>query len=124
VTAAVALVLVAGTAEAQRTRAPWELDGSDWKAMSEGQKMAFLGGVIAGTAFARALADAPAADADIAPLAAELRRAGSLPFQYAPSVYKARIEDFYFYTDRVPTPILRTMFLIERELRGRGAPQR
>jgi hypothetical protein len=122
--AAVTLVLVAGAGQAQRARAPWELDGSDWKAMSEGQKMAFLGGVIAGAAFARVLADSPAADAEVAALVTELRRAGGLPFQYAPNVYKARVEDFYFYTDRLPTPIVKTLSLIERELRGNGAPPR
>ncbi len=121
-TVALALALVAGATEAQRHRAPWELDGSDWKAMSEREKMAFLGGVIAGAAVTGIRADAP--DAEIAPLVAELRRTGGLPFQYAPSVYKARIEDFYFYVDRAPTPIVKTLLLIERELRGTGAPPR
>lgn len=122
--AVVATALVVASAAAQPTRTPWELDGRDWKAMSESQKMAFLGGVIAGAAFTRILADSPAGDAEMGGPGRELRRTGRLPFQYAPSVYKARVEDFYFYTDRLPTPIVKTLYLIERELRDSAAPHR
>jgi hypothetical protein len=107
-----------------RSASPWELTGHDWKAMTESQKMAFLAGVIAGATATRARAEPGAADADMNAVVQELRRGGQLPLQYAPNVYKARVEDFYFYTDRLPTPVLKCLFMIERELRENAAPPR
>lgn len=104
----VALLALAATASAQRARAPWELDGSDWKAMAETDKMAFLRGVIAGAAVDDAPGDRPPTPR----------------LRFAPNVYKARLEDYYFYTDRVSTPIVRSLLLIERELLDQTAPHR
>ncbi len=102
--AVVALILaVAPAASAQRARAPWQLDGTDWKAMAEAEKMAFLRGLIAGTRLN------PAAPA-------------SPPLRFAPNVYKARLEDYYFYTDRLPTPIVDSLRLIEEALVGQTEP--
>ena len=97
------LLALAPAAAAQRARAPWLLDGTDWKAMAEGEKMAFLRGVIAGT---RLEAAAPAAP----------------PLRFAPNVYKARLEDFYFYTDRLSTPIVESLRRIEQELVEQTVP--
>ena len=96
------LLLLAPAAAAQRARAPWRLDGTDWKAMAEGEKMAFLRGVIAGTR----LEAAPAAP----------------PLRFGPNVYKARLEDFYFYTDRRSTPIVEALRRIEQELVEQTVP--
>jgi hypothetical protein len=109
------LVLLALAVAPARGGAPWELDGHDWKAMTEPQKLAYLTGVIAGAATARVGALEP--DPAVAARAAELRRAGQLLFNYAPNVYKARLEDFYFYADRRSVPIVRALQTIERELR-------
>jgi hypothetical protein len=96
------LLALAPAAAAQRARAPWLLDGTDWTAMAEGEKMAFLRGVIAGT---RLEAAAP-------------------PLRFAPNVYKARLEDFYFYTDRLSTAIVEALRRIERELVEQTTPDR
>jgi len=99
------LLALAPAASAQRARAPWLLDGTDWKAMAEAEKMAFLRGVIAGARLETAGAAAP-------------------PLRFTPNVYKARLEDFYFYADRRPTPIVEALRRIERELVEPTAPPR
>jgi len=52
-----------------------------------------------------------------------LRKERRLRFPFAPSVYKARLEDFYHYRDRLDIPLYRALFLInEQNFAGRARP--
>ena len=91
-------------------------DGHRWKALSEEEKMALLSGFIIGGAFEQGMAGR-ADDETPAPEALEaLRRQGRLRFRFAPNVYKARLEDFYRYQDRLPVPVYRALFLINEQI--------
>jgi hypothetical protein len=45
---------------------------------------------------------------------------GRLRFPFAPSVYKARLEDFYYYQDRLDIPLYRALFLINEQIAQGG----
>jgi hypothetical protein len=64
-------------------------DGHAWRRLREGEKLAFLSGFL------------------------EERRP---EFPFAPSVYKARLEDFYHYQDRLDIPLSRALFLINDQI--------
>ena len=113
-------VAATGPVGAQPSLGPLALDGHAWRGLSEGEKLALLTGFLLGGAFEQAAGLAPEPGA-VAPETVEaMRRAGRFRFSYAPTVYKARLEDFYFYEDRLPTPLYRALFLINEEIR-RGA---
>lgn len=72
-------------------------DGHAWRKLSEGEKLALLSGFLIGEASEQG---------------AERR----LRFPFAPSVYKARLEDFYYYQDRREIPLSRALFLINEHI--------
>jgi hypothetical protein len=95
-------------------------DGHAWRALTEAEKLAFLQGFLTGSAVEHAARDA-AILPDLAPEALErMRREGQLRFPFAPAVYKARLEDFYFYQDRLSVPLYRALFLINEQIRQGG----
>lgn len=98
-------------------------DGHAWRGLSEGEKLALLTGFLVGGVLEHGLRLSPG-EAPPPPEALEaLRREGRVRFPYAPAVYKARLEDFYFYQDRLPVPVYRALFLINEELRRGALPR-
>jgi hypothetical protein len=92
-------------------------DGHRWKALSENEKMALLTGFLIGGAVAEGMQAAPSSADVPAPETLEaLRRQSRLRFSFAPNVYKARLEDFYFYQDRLSVPFYRALWLINEQL--------
>jgi hypothetical protein len=93
-------------------------DGRDWKAMTEPAKLAYLAGFLAGAAAMEAMERHRAnpkvsVDAAVSDIAQE--HTGAFPFGV--NVYKARLEDFYFYQDKRTTKIYRA--LVEENTRLR-----
>ena len=113
-----ALVLgAAGPVTAQPSKSFLAYDGHAWRALGEAEKLALLTGFLIGTAVERGLA-ASSGETAPAPEALEaMRRGGRGRFPYAPSVYKARLEDFYFYQDRLDTPLYQALLLIDEQIR-------
>lgn len=131
--AAGALVLVlaafgAGRREAAavpQPRHPVLLTGADWAAYGPKEKEAYLSGFIAGAAAeqGRALAvtagDSVDTGAVVTSEIARLRNGHQLRFSYAPSVYAAQIDDFYWWVDHRDTSIVDVMIMINRQMKDR-----
>ena len=78
---------------AQETKSLFAYDGHAWRRLSEGEKLALLSGFLSGAALEQ-----------------------GLRFPFAPSVYKARLEDFYHYQDRLEIPLYRALVLINEHI--------
>ena len=84
--------------------APTHLDGAYWKQLSAGEKQAYLAGFLAGAAAEQARAAARPIDT--------LRAQDALRYRFAPNVYAAQIDDFYWWQDRVRVPLVDAMIAI------------
>ena len=121
---ALLLALALGWAAPARAQAPKSLaayDGQAWRALTEGEKVTLLTGFLIGGAVERGLGAGPAETAPSPEALEAMRRDGRLRFPYAPSVYKARLEDFYFYQDRLDTPLYQALLLINERIRKGAA---
>jgi hypothetical protein len=52
-----------------------------------------------------------------------LRREGTLAYPFAPTVYKTRLEDFFFYQDRRAMPLHEALAAVNAQLRSGNAPR-
>ena len=105
-----------GTGGAEETKSLFASDGHAWRRLGEGEKLAFLSGFLIGDALEQGLA--ASAEAPMSPPAflETLRKERRLRFPFAPSVYKARLEDFYHYQDRLDVPLYRALFLVNEHI--------
>lgn len=107
------LVSVAGAAEPLR-RHPTEVDGTAWQQMTDGEKLAFVTGFLAGAAAGQA-AEAAAVprgeegDPKVPATVRALRQQRGLRFPFGPPVYKNQLDDYYWYRDRLPRPVLEAL---------------
>ena len=94
-------------------------NGSDWATMGEKEKLALLRGFLIGAAYAE-----KGRGKQVAPDALEaLRQQGQLRFVFTPELYKARLEDLYFYKDQRELPLYEALRRIELQIRtGNGPP--
>jgi hypothetical protein len=94
-------------------------DGRDWAAMGEKEKLALLRGFLIGAAYAE-----KGRGKQVGPDALEaLRQQGQLRFVFVPELYKARLEDLYFYKDQRALPLYEALRRIEAQIRtGNGPP--
>lgn len=95
-------------------------DGRDWAAMPEQAKLTYIAGFLAGAATMEAIERRRAnpkvsIDASIARIVDE--HTGAFPFGV--NVYKARLEDFYYYRDKRTTKIYRALMDENTRLRTR-----
>ncbi len=112
------MAALAGAPGAQPGASLLAFDGHAWRTLSEGEKLALLSGFLIGGALEHGMSQP---GAQTAPETLEApRREGRLRFPYAPTVYKARLEDFYFYEDRRAVPLYRALLLINEEIRRGG----
>jgi hypothetical protein len=88
--------------------APTHLGGAYWKQLSASEKQTYLAGFLAGAAAEQARAAATAIDT--------LRVHSALRYPFAPHVYAAQIDDFYWWQDRVSVPIVDAMVQINGAL--------
>ena len=79
-------------------------DGRGWAALSPDAKQAYLAGFLAGSSTAQALEAGATDSAGMTRVLDSLSRAG-FRFPYSPTVYGARVEDFYWYTNQRPLPV-------------------
>jgi hypothetical protein len=102
--------------------APTHLDGAYWKGLSAGEKQAYLTGFLAGAAAEQARAAARAIHRETDSMAISsaavdtLRAHAALRYRFAPHVYVAQIDDFYWWQDRVSVPIVDAMIAINGAL--------
>lgn len=132
--ALMACVMMLGTGLAVHSRAapeprhPVQWTGAEWAVLSGREKELYLSGFIAGAATEQARAAqaaprrAPASASDdssahASATIAQLRRAGQLEYSYAPSVYAAQIDDFYWWEDHRAWPIVDVMDTINRRMK-------
>lgn len=100
-------------------------NGVDWAAYSPREKQAYLSGFIAGAgaeqARARAVLAGDSLDSSAVSSSAitRLKDEKQLRFSYAPSVYAAQIDDFYWWEDHRQIPIVDVMVTINRQMRDR-----
>ena len=101
------------------------LNGADWAAYGSKEKDAYLSGFIAGAGAeqARALAALAGDSLDSSAVSSSaitrLRDERQLRFSYAPSVYAAQIDDFYWWVDHRGIPIVDVMVAVNRQMRDR-----
>jgi len=122
--AAAAVAVAAGAFGLGRARAAQEpppllaTNGSDWAAMGEKEKLALLRGFLIGAAYAE-----KGRGKQVGPDALEaLRQQGQLRFVFTPELYKARLEDLYFYKDQRKLPLYEALRRIEAQIRTDNGP--
>lgn len=96
-----------------------EVDGHRWVGWSPEEQMAFLQGFLGGSAAAQAAEAGGARDGQLDAWTAELADpslAQRLRFRFAPTVYLARLQDYYFYRDRRDQPVAVALTVINHGL--------
>jgi len=105
-----------GAAAARQGAArPAALTGADWRSLGSAERTAYLNGFLAGAA-AEQVNAAPDSAAATAAAIARLEARHALHFPYAPSVYSVQLDDYYFYADRLSTPIVDVMIGLNRRM--------
>ena len=110
---------------ATQPRHPALKTGVDWAAYGPKEKDAYLSGFIAGAGAeqARALAALAGDSLDSSAVSSSaitrLKDGKQLRFSYAPSVYTAQIDDFYWWVDHRDVPIVDVLITINRQVRDR-----
>ncbi len=117
-----ALVLAPGPVRAEAAKSFLSHDGHAWRALTEGEKLALLTGFLIGGAFETGMRLLPGDGGPTAEALEAMRQDSRLRFPFAPAVYKARLEDFYFYEDRRPVPLYRALHLINEQIRQGARP--
>jgi hypothetical protein len=106
----------------QDPRHPTLLTGADWKGYGSREKQAYLSGFIAGSAAEQVfvVAAAPGTPVDSAAVSsaaiAKLKAVKQLHFPYSPSVYTVQLDDFYWWTNHLGTPIVDVMISTNRQM--------
>ena len=118
---AAAPAAAARAAGAASTPAPL-LTGEYWTRLTPAERQIYLNGFLAGAAAeqARAVAATAGREGDSAAVSSgavvALRRAGTLHYPFAASVYSAQVDDFYWYTNHRATPVIDAMIFFNREM--------
>jgi len=98
------------------------LTGEYWSRLTPAERQAYLSGFVAGAAAEQARSEATAAGRgdDSAAVSsgavAALRERRALRFPFAPSVYSAQVDDFYWWSNHRDTPIVDAMIFFNREM--------
>ena len=125
VAAALVVAFAAGVRAANARQGPVPpvlVTGTEWKGYGSREKQAYLYGFIAGSAAEQVFAAAKTAGGvpDSAALSSgaivKLAAGKQLHFPYAPSVYSAQLDDFYWWTDHAATPIVDAMITTNRRM--------
>jgi hypothetical protein len=113
-----ALVILADGREGQAVQEPhWlGISGEEWRRWSPEARQAYLAGFLAGGALGETL-DAGAADSgSLARGLDSLRRKG-FRFPYAPQVYEARVQDYFWWEDHRPAPVWYALWEVNNDLK-------
>jgi hypothetical protein len=115
------LAVRSGAAPSMRHPEAWT--GAEWAGLGLHEKELYLSGFIAGAAaeqaraHAMARSSAPDSGALSSATVEMLRRAGQLRYSYAPSVYAAQIDDFYWWENHRARPIVDVMITLNRRMK-------
>jgi hypothetical protein len=96
--------------------------GAYWSKLSPAERQAYLTGFLAGAAAeqARARAEQSGRGDDSAAVSSgaidALRGSRALHFRFAPHVYSAQVDDFYWNSDHAATPIVDAMIFFNKEM--------
>jgi hypothetical protein len=102
----------------QKAEPAWlQLDGHYWEHLSPEAKQAYLAGFLAGHATAQALNAGTADSAGLRRALDSLSRAG-FRFPFSPSVYGARVADFYWYENQRSQPVWFALWEVNNRLRA------
>lgn len=107
---AVLVFLLTGSAVAFEDPHGIGYDGRDWKTMPEHERLAYVAGFLAGTVTQQAIAvhrANPKISIDAAASHIVNSHTGAFPFGV--NVYTNDLDDYYFYTNNLPTKIYRAM---------------
>jgi len=105
--------------------------GAYWAGLTPAAKQVYLTGFLAGAAAeqVRAAAEAAGRSGDSLAVSSraidELRAARQLHYRFAPPVYSAQVDDFYWWQNHTETPIVDAMIFFNREMlkqQGHGSP--
>ena len=130
--AVIAAAAGATVASARGTFAPPAalLTGEYWSRLTPAERQAYLSGFVAGAAAEQVRGEATAAGRgdDSAAVSSgavsALRERRALRFPFAPSVYSAQVDDFYWWSNHRDTPIVDAMVFFNGEmLKQQGAHQ-
>jgi hypothetical protein len=99
-----------------------KLDGHDWKRLSPEAKQAYLAGFLAGAATAEAANAGTADTAGLRHALDSLSRIG-FRFPYSPTVYGARVDDFYWYENQRILPLWYVLWEVNTRLRDPAVPR-
>lgn len=106
----------------QQPRHSLLLTGEDWRSWNLNERERYLNGFLSGAAAEQARATAVRAgvstdsSAVSSSAAWTLHENASLQFRFAPSVYEAQLDDFYWWTNHRDIPILDAMIAINRAM--------
>lgn len=92
------------------------LNGVDWQRLSPDAKQAYLAGFLAGAATAEATNAGTADSAGLRQSLDSLSRTG-FRFPYSPSVYGARVDDYYWYENQRILPLWYVLWEVNHRLR-------
>ena len=112
VAGAVALAVLATAGNGASEKGPAVLTGADWNGFSAREREAYLSGFLSGVA----VGQLPAPDTAPSAGVAALRAAKQLRFPYAPNVYSVQLDDYYFYVDRLPTPVVDALARVNQQM--------
>ena len=106
--------------------------GAYWAGLSPAAKQVYLTGFLAGAAAeqVRAAAESAGRGGDSLAVSSraidELRVARKLQYRFAPPVYSAQVDDFYWWQNHTETPIVDALIFFNREMlkqqQGHGSP--
>lgn len=123
ITAGIVLAWAAGIAGAvQQPRHSLLLTGEDWRSWNLNERERYLNGFLAGAAAEQTRAaavrasDTQDSSAVSSSAAWTLHANASLQFRFAPSVYEAQLDDYYWWTNHRGVPILDAMIAINRAM--------
>ena len=105
--------------ESARRPYGFEVDGHRWVQLSPEEQMAFLRGFLGGVAAAQAAQAGGGRDGELERWTAELtdpELSRRLLFRFAPTVYQARLQDYYFYRDRRDQPVVVALMILNHRL--------
>jgi hypothetical protein len=113
VSLAVALSLTAGA----RRQQPLEVTGREWVAFDPAARQAWLEGFLAGAAVGQVMQEGAADSSALRTAIATLRRQNGLTFPYGANVYRARVDDFFYWESERPQPVWYAIWVVNRHLK-------
>jgi hypothetical protein len=113
-----ATVVVARALPPEQGQHDWlDADGDRWRGLSPEARMAYTEGFLVGAAVGQAAAGAPEGDSAAVRRTLDSLARGGLRFPYAPNVYGARIDDYFWWENHRTLPIWHAFEEVNHDLK-------